>query len=100
MRQLNPDTSSKFLRIRLSSDDEQLALQVSPLFLAYLQNKIAAYAEEQLEKELPYDADPTQQVKAILQYERNKHFIEAFEELMAEIMDAQASNHHPQSNTE
>jgi len=37
---IQPDTSSIFLKLCMSPEDEKMALGVSPLFLAYLQNKI------------------------------------------------------------
>ena len=51
---IQPDTSSIFLKLRMSPEDEKMALGVSPLFLAYLQNKIEAYATAVVNAELPY----------------------------------------------
>ena len=69
----------------MSREEEQLATQVSPLFMAYLQNKIEAYATAVVNSNLPYDADPAKQVKAILEHERLKNFVSAYEELFAEL---------------
>ena len=79
------DPASKFFRIQLSAEDEKLATNVSPLFLAYLQNKIEAYANAVVTSSLPYDADPAKQVKAILEFERLKNFVAAYEELFTEL---------------
>jgi len=83
-----PDFSSKFSRYNLSEQESIAALQVSDLYLMYLKNKIADYAEAVVEKELPFSADPTKQVEAILAHEKLKHFVEAYEELMSEIIQA------------
>lgn len=84
-RLLSPDPSSKFYRIQLTAEDEAISTQVSPLFMAFLQNKIEAYANALVTTRLPYDADPTRQVKAIIEYERLRNFVEAYEELFAEL---------------
>ena len=86
---IQPDTSSIFLKLRMSPEDEKMALGVSPLFLAYLQNKIEAYATAVVSAELPYHEDPKLQVKAIVEYERLKNFVAAYQELMAEIIHSQ-----------
>ena len=82
------DTASKFFRPLLTEGEVQQALAVSPYFLAYLQAKIEAYANALLETELPYDPDPTKQVAAIVAFERARTFVQAYEELLAELMDA------------
>jgi hypothetical protein len=82
------DTASKFFRPLLTEGEVQQALAVSPYFLAYLQAKIEAYATALLESELPYDPDPTKQVAAIVAFERARTFVQAYEELLAELMDA------------
>jgi hypothetical protein len=82
------DTASKFFRPLLTEGEVQQALAVSPYFLAYLQAKIEAYATALLESELPYDPDPTKQVAAIVAFERARTFVQAYEELQAELMDA------------
>lgn len=95
-RQIIPDTASTFMRFNLTSEDTQLALQVSPLFLAYLQNKIEVYASALVEKQLPYSPNPTEQVAAIIAHERLRNFVEAYQELMSEILqsahDEQSTN--------
>ena len=77
----------------MSSEDTKLATQVSPLFLAYLQNKIEAYASALVEKQLPYHTNPTEQVAAIIAHERLRNYVEAYEELMSELL--QASSNQP-----
>lgn len=83
------DTSSKFARLRLTDEAAKLAVNVNPLFLAFLQNKIAAYAEAVVDSELEYDPDPSKQLKAILEHQRLKNFVAAYTELMNEIIDGQ-----------
>ena len=82
------DTASKFFRPLLSEADVQQALAVSPYFLAYLQAKIEAYATALIDTPIVYDPDPAKQVKAIVAFERARTFVQAYEELMAELMDA------------
>lgn len=89
---LTKDAGSKFYRINLTKDDEQQALGVSPLFLAYLQNKIEAYATALVDTPLTYDPDPAKQVVAIVNYEKARTFVQAYEELLAELLDAQSTD--------
>lgn len=89
--EIRADLTGKFNRLLMSAETRQLALQVSPLFLAYLQNKIADYASAAVENPLPYDPDPSRQVAAIIEHERLRNFCAAYEELMAELTQA-ASN--------
>lgn len=84
--QLN--TGSIFASFDLSTEETQQAMNVSPLFLAYLQNKIQSYAIAVVASSLPYDANPGNQVKAILEHERLKNFVSAYEELFAELSDS------------
>lgn len=89
---LHKDAGSKFFRIQLTPADEKQALSVSPLFLAYLQNKIEAYASALVDTSLTYDPDPSKQVATIVSYERTRAFVQAYEELLAELLDAQSQN--------
>lgn len=89
---LHKDTGSKFFRIQLTPDDEKQALGVSPLFLAYLQNKIEAYASAVVDNPISYDPDPTKQVMSIVVFERARAFVQAYEELLAELLDAQETD--------
>lgn len=86
------DAGSKFHRIQLTSDEQAAATCVSPLFLAYLQNKIEAYATALVDTPLAYDSDPAKQVVSIINYERARTFVQAYEELLAELLDAQAKD--------
>lgn len=88
------DAGSKFFRIQMSEADQQQALVVSPLFLALLQNKIEAYASALVETSLTYDPDPAKQVKAIIEHEKLRNYVAAYEELFAELTD------QPQANSE
>lgn len=89
MNRLVADSGSKFFRVFLTSETEKQAKSVPPLFLAYLQNKIEAYATALVEQQIVYDPDPTKQMKSILELERLRNFITAYEELLAELLDAQ-----------
>lgn len=88
---IQPDLTGKFNRLLMSDETAIQAMKVSPLFLAYLQNKIADYASAVVESKLPYEPDPSKQVAAILEHERLRNFCAAYEELMAELTQA-ASN--------
>lgn len=83
------NSNSRFLSFELTDDEAKQALAVSPIFIAYLQNKIEAYATASLNQQLPYDPDPQRQVKAIVESERLKNFVAAYEELLAEILTNQ-----------
>ena len=85
---LTQDTSSTFMRFDLSAEDEKLAMSTSPLFLAFLQNKIEAYATAAVNATLPYDSNPANQVKAIIAHERLKNFVEAYQELLNELIQS------------
>ena len=94
--QLVPDTASLFMKFNMTVEDEKLATGVSPLFLAYLQNKIEAYASALVESRLPYDPNPTNQVAAILAHERLRNFVEAYQELLNELL--QSAQQEQQTN--
>jgi hypothetical protein len=90
--QIQLDTGSRFCRLTLTREDDLLARKVSPLFLAYLQNKIEAYASALVESKLPYRSNPTEQVETILAHEKLRNFVEAYTELQAELLEALATS--------
>lgn len=90
--EVRPDLTGKFNKILMNEEAAEQALKVPPLFLAYLQNKIAEYASAVVESKLPYDPDPSRQVAAILEHERLRNFCAAYEELMAELTQASSVN--------
>lgn len=79
------DPSSKFLRYNIP-DDVNVTEHVSPIVLAFIQNKIADYASAMVEKSLPYNANPTAQVEAILAHEKLRNYVEILEELLSELI--------------
>jgi hypothetical protein len=89
---MHKDAGSKFFRVQLTPADEQQAANVSPLFLALLQNKIESYASALVDTVPAYDPDPRKQVAAIMASEKLRNFVQAYEELLAELLDAQATN--------
>lgn len=95
MNRISVDTGSKFCRLVLSQDDDLMARQVSPMFLAYLQNKIEAYASSLVESSLPYSPNPAEQVTAILAHERLRNYVEAYQELQSELLAALATLSQP-----
>lgn len=86
------DTGNRFQQFALSSEETNMALKFVPaLFIAYLTNKVAAYASALVDHVPEYHADPNQQVQAILKQERLRNFVSAYEELLAEILDASST---------
>lgn len=96
MSYLIPDAGSKFYRVKLSPEDQAQAMIVSTLFLAYLQNKVEAYASELVGRSLPYESDPKTQMKAILEHERLRNYVDAYDELLAELLEAQKIPNQPE----
>lgn len=86
------DAGSKFFRAKLAEHEEKHALLVSPYFLAFLQNKIEAHATALVDTKLPYNADPAKQVEAIVALESARAVVHAYEELLAELLDAQVQH--------
>lgn len=85
------DVGARFVKFHLSAEEVKLAYQsASPLFLAFLQNKITSYAEQLVVEDLEFDPDPTKQVKAIVRNAKLKGMIEVLEELRDELIDGQS----------
>lgn len=95
--EIQPDFTGMFTKFKMTEETSRLSMQVSPLFFAYLQNKIAEYAAASVENKLPYNPDPTRQVEAILEHERLKNYVAAYAELMAELTQAAADSNPNQS---
>lgn len=72
--------ASRFQKVQLDSHELDQALQPSPYFWGYLQNKIAIYAEAVLD--VQYSAD---NITAIIEHEKLKAQVEVLEELMREL---------------
>ncbi len=84
------DTGARFAKLILTPEEDTLACQsASPLFLAFLQNKIASYAEQLVLEDFDFDPDPTKQVKAIKRITELKAQITVLEELRDELIDGQ-----------
>lgn len=81
---MNLDPSNRFVRYELP-EGFQPSEHASPAVLAFIQNKIADYAGALVEKQLPYDSDPTRQVAAILAHEKLRNYVEILEELLIEL---------------
>lgn len=85
------DSGARFVKFHLSSEETKLAYQsASPLFLAFLQNKIASYAEQLVVEDLEFDPDPAKQVKVIVRAAELKAAIKVLEELRDELIDGQS----------
>jgi hypothetical protein len=85
---MKQDSVSKFYRVDLTPEESARATEVSPYFLAYLQNKIEAYASAVVDAKLPYSCDPNTQVEAILAHERLRNYVQAYEELLSELLQS------------
>lgn len=89
LQELKLDPGNKFQRFLMTAEENTLALKlVPPLFLAYLTNKVADYSATLVDTVPDYHVDPNQQVQAILATEKLRNFVQAYEELLAEILDA------------
>lgn len=100
LQELRLDPGNKFQRFLLSNEEQTLALRlVHPLLIAYLTNKVADYAAALVDQVPEYHADPHQQVQAILATERLRNFSAAYEELLAEILDASSQLESPDSQS-
>lgn len=76
------DNSSRFQRFLLEEGELNAALAVSPYFLAYLQNKIADYADAVIE----FEKEPGMTAEeAILAHEKLKAKVIVLEELFREV---------------
>jgi hypothetical protein len=101
LAELRLDSGNRFQRFALSNEEQTLALKLVPaLFAAYLTNKIADYAAELVDSTPEYHADPNQQVKAILEQERLRNFVQAYEELLAEILNESSNSNPTQVNNQ
>jgi len=79
---MRPLLTNKFQQFEFSPEEEVTARQCSPLFFAYLQNKIAAYAVAAVE----YTHDPAQPLHvAVSKHEALKAQVEVLEELLQEL---------------
>jgi hypothetical protein len=74
--------SSRFQQFTFSAEEQELAKQVSPLFYALLQNKIAEKANAAIDFQYGLAKD---QLCAIIEHESLKAQVFALEELMAEL---------------
>lgn len=83
---MRPLLSNRFQQFELSDEEAQLAIRVSPLFLAYLQNKIADYANAVVE--FQFDPAKESQTAALLKHEKLKAQVEILEELFQELNPA------------
>lgn len=73
---------NRFQSYDLDSNEEELAKNVNPYTFAYLQNKIAAYANAVLEFEYIQESPMQQQV---IEHEKLKAQVVVLEELMREL---------------
>lgn len=78
---MRPLLSNRFQQFEFTAQESNLACQVSPLFYAFLQNKIASYADAVVE----YTAEGKDLVAATIRHERLKAQVEVLEELLSEI---------------
>jgi hypothetical protein len=100
---MHPNLSNRFLSFHLSSAEQETAKSVNPYFLAYLQNKIAAYANAVVEES--YEDEKNQidsKELTLIRHERLKAQVLVLEELFMELKSPeptpeQADQRDPQS---
>lgn len=79
---MKPNTGSRFQSFELDEKEDEIARAVTPYFLAYLQNKIASYADAVVN----FRYDPgTDLSTAVIEHEKLKAQVEILEELMREL---------------
>lgn len=81
---MNIDPTNRFVKYEFPEGFTP-SEHASPMVLAYIQNKICDYASALVEKQLPYESDPTRQVAAILAHEKLRNYVEILEELLSEL---------------
>jgi len=80
------DTGSRFFRPEITDEINHKLSKLDPALLLYVQAKIADYASQVVATEVPWDPDPKKQMAAIIEYERLRNYVGAYEELLAELM--------------
>lgn len=83
---MTPNMSNRFLSFTMSEEETRTARVVNPYFLAYLQNKIAAYAFALVEESY---SDEKNQIDSkeltLIRHERLKAQVAVLEELFMEL---------------
>lgn len=75
------NTGSPFQSFIFDDDETEKALAVNAYFYAFLQNKIAAYAEQVLD----FEHDPMNPAKSITEHECLKACVRVLQELLGEV---------------
>lgn len=75
-------TSNRFQSFDLTEEEQKMATNVSPLFLAHLQNKIASYASATINAVHQKGEDPHE---TVLRQEVLRAQVEVLEELFSEL---------------
>lgn len=97
---MHPNLSNRFLTFHLSAAEETTAKAVNPYFLAYLQNKIAAYANAIVEES--YDSEKNQvdsKELTLIRHERLKAQVLVLEELFVELKPLESAEQGDQQNS-
>jgi hypothetical protein len=96
---MRPDHSNRFQSFLLTPEEIKTAVQCSPLFFAYLQNKISSYASAALD----YVHDPDKPLHVtVAKHEALKAQVEVLEELLRELVppdDQLSSSQEESGNT-
>ena len=77
--------SSRFQEFELNEQEMELATAVSPYTFAFIQNKVAAYANAVIEHQFESKGDPHAVIEHVIKHERLKAQVEVLEELMREL---------------
>lgn len=98
---LRSDPANIFQSFILDELQEKQALQqIQPIFLAYVQNKLAAYAASYVQNSLEFSSDPQKQMIALVNHAAIQAKCLVLQELMAEIIDAQTLEEPKQQQEE
>jgi len=89
---MTPNLSNRFLSFHLSTGEVEAAKSVNPYFLAYLQNKIAQYANAVVETSYQDEKNQIDSKElTLIQHERLKAQVLVLEELFMELKSPEVS---------
>ena len=90
---MTPNLSNRFLSFHLSTGEVEAAKSVNPYFLAYLQNKIAQYANAVVETSYQDEKNQIDSKElTLIQHERLKAQVLVLEELFMELKVPEITN--------
>jgi len=82
---------STFQRFEFSDEEIKNALKVNDVVFAYIQNKMALYADSLVHEQQEWGVSPETSLQAILKLERRRAQIAILEELLVELETASSA---------